>query len=161
MLRRWNLALMAAATMVAGCGQAPSDEREGAAASSGASGAGTIKIRNEYQEKLLALGDLDRDLTLRRAVRDGGGSCPKISGSKYQQDYKSMAMWVAHCSSGDWAVFVSAGGNVQARSCKDIPVLNRDNKNLNLPTCHPRPVDTLAPVDEPQWPEPAPAPGAS
>src|SRR6476619_307038 len=90
-------------SLLAGCGQQPS-----AGAPENATAAQrSIRIRNEWQEKLLALSDLDRELALRRAVRDDGGSCPKITGSKYQQDYQGMAMWVAYCSSGDWAVYVS------------------------------------------------------
>jgi hypothetical protein len=145
---------------LAACGQAPSDQSAGNAATNANANTATrhITIRNEYQENLLKLNDTQRDLTLRRAVRDDGGSCDHISGSKFQQDYKNMKMWVAHCSSGDWAVFLTPTGDVQVRACKDIPKLNADNKGLNLPTCHPAPVDTLAPPPEPSWPEPTQPP---
>lgn len=137
------------------CGQAPSDQPAGNAATNVSAATRHITIRNEYQEKLLKLNDTQRDLTLRRAVRDDNGRCNHISGSKYQEQYKSMAMWVAHCESGDWAVFLAPTGEVQVRACQDIPKLNADNKWLNLPTCHPAPVDTLAPPPEASWPEPA------
>jgi hypothetical protein len=140
--------------LLTGCGQAPDQPAGNETASSAPR---KITIRNEWQEKLLKLSDNDRDLTLRRAIRDDGGSCSKISGSKYQQPYKSMEMWVAHCSSGDWAVFIAASGDVQARACTEIPQLNRDTPQLKLPTCHPWPVDPSAPVDETRWPTPEPA----
>jgi hypothetical protein len=137
-------------SLLPGCGS--SDQATGNAA---ADGQRRITIRNEWQEKMLKLSDDQRDLTLRRAVRDDGGQCPHISGSKFQQDYKSMKMWVAHCDSGDWAVFLAPSGDVQVRACKEIPQLNADNKGLNLPTCHPRPIDTLAPPPEPHLSDPA------
>lgn len=143
-------------SVLGGCGQAPQDQAAGDTAAA-PSAQRSIKIRNEWQEKLLKLNDADRDLTLRRAVTDDGGSCSKISGSKYQQDYKGMAMWIAHCSGGDWAVYISPSGVIQARACKDIPMLNQQNAKLDLPTCHLRPADPLTPVPEPRWPEP-PAP---
>ena len=136
-----------------GCGQSVSGQSDNSA-----TGVTSIKIRNEYQEKLLALDSSNRDLTLRRAIRDDRGSCAKISGSRYQQDYKGMAMWVAHCSSGDWAVFLAPSGDIQARECADIPTLNKENKSLALPACHTVAVDTETTVEQPRWPEPAPPP---
>jgi hypothetical protein len=65
-----------------------------------------------------------------------------------------MKMWVAHCDSGDWAVFLAPTGDVQVRACKDIPKLNEDNEWLHLPRCEPAPLDTLAPPPETSLPEP-------
>src|SRR5688572_23082603 len=110
--------------VIAACNQAPTDQANAGAATR------PITVRNTYQEQMLQLTDLNRDLALRRAIRDDGGSCPKINGGKYQQVYKGMAMWVAHCSSGDWAVFIAASGVVQARLCKEA-------EQLKLPACHP------------------------
>lgn len=83
---------------------------------------------NPFQEKLLALNERDRMLTLMRAVQDDAGRCPRISGSTYQQDYQNMAMWVAHCSNRDWAVYISPSGIVQVRACSEA-------KQLGLPEC--------------------------
>jgi hypothetical protein len=145
-------------SFLAACGQPSSDQTAGNAATDTSAATRHITIRNEYQEKLLKLNDTQRDLTLRRAVRDDNGKCNHINSSKYQEQYKSMAMWVAHCESGDWAVFLAPSGDVQVRACQDIPKLNADNKGLSLPTCHPAAVDTLAPPPEPDWSEPAAGP---
>lgn len=83
---------------------------------------------NPFQEKLLALNERDRMLTLMRAVQDDAGQCPRISGSTYQQIYQNMAMWVAHCSNRDWAVYISPSGIVQVRACSEA-------KQLGLPEC--------------------------
>jgi hypothetical protein len=99
---------------------------------------------NPYQKQLLALTETSRMLTLRRAVQDDGGSCNKVTGSRYQQDYKGMAMWVAYCSSGLQAVYVAPSGDVQARPCKD-------SVTLGLPECVAAP---NAP-DAPPWPNAA------
>ena len=87
---------------------------------------------NPFQDKLLALDERDRMLTLMRAVQDDAGQCPRISGSTYQQDYKNMAMWVAHCSNREWAVYISPSGIVQVRACSEA-------KQLGLPECAPAP----------------------
>jgi hypothetical protein len=107
---------------------------------------------NPYQKKLLALNETDRMLALRRAVQDDGNSCRKIDGSRFQQDYKGMAMWVAYCSSGAFAVYLAPDSQVQVRPCKD-------SATLGLPECVPAPEYPNAA----SWPKAAepvrPAPG--
>lgn len=89
----------------------------------------SIIAANPYQEKLAALGELDRSLALRRAVQDTGGRCKRIDMSAYQGMYKSLHMWTARCSDGnDWGVFIAPNGDVQVRSCAHL-------KQLGLPEC--------------------------
>lgn len=83
---------------------------------------------NPYHDQLLALNERDRMLTLMRAVQDDAGACSRISGSTFQQIYQNMAMWVAHCSNRDWAVYISPSGIVQVRACSEA-------KQLGLPEC--------------------------
>lgn len=84
---------------------------------------------NPFHEQLLALDDTDRGLTLRRAVQDNGGSCPRIISSGYQEEYQGLRMWTLRCEGKrDWAVFVGAAGRVQVRTCAD-------NEKLGLPVC--------------------------
>ena len=146
--------------LLAGCGEPPSDRQPSSNTRNEAAtnAASPIKIRNEYQDKLLKLSELDRDLTLRRAVRDDGGACSRIRGSKFQEEVKGSAMWIAHCAGQDWAVFVSPSGSVQARPCNQIAKLNAMDRTLNLPACHAWPADPAEAVAKPSWPEPAPAP---
>ena len=96
---------------------------------------------NAWQKKMLAQNETNRMLALRRAVQDDGGSCNKITGSRYQQDYQGMAMWVAYCSSGPQAVYLAPSGEVQVRPCKDATA-------LGLPECAPAPPA----ADAPAWP---------
>lgn len=84
---------------------------------------------NPFHDQLLALNETDRALTLRRAVQDNGGSCPRIVSSRYQEEYKGLRMWTLRCEKKrDWAVFVGAAGRVQVRTCAD-------NVKLGLPAC--------------------------
>jgi hypothetical protein len=83
---------------------------------------------NPFQKKMLALSETDRNLTLRRAIQDDGGSCPRITDGAYQQEYKGLSMWVARCSNRDWAVYLGPTGNVQARACNQA-------KQVGLPEC--------------------------
>jgi hypothetical protein len=115
-----TLAALAAplALGLAGCGQAP-----------GGGNVTTIRAANPQSEQLKGLSELYRNLGLRRAIMDSGQKCKKSEGGAYQQDYKNMAMWTTHCvDSGDWAIFISPGGEVQVRPCGDLAA-------LGLPTC--------------------------
>jgi hypothetical protein len=89
----------------------------------------SVRIANPQSEQLKGLSDLYRNLGLRRAIMDSGQKCKKSEGGAYQQDYKNMAMWTTHCvDSGDWAIFIAPGGEVQVRRCADLAT-------LSLPTC--------------------------
>ena len=62
--------LIGAAMLIAGCdGGGPSPKTK------------SITAANPYQDKLAALGELDRSLALRRAVQDTGEPCKKIESS--------------------------------------------------------------------------------
>jgi hypothetical protein len=97
---------------------------------------------NPYHEKLLALNEANRNLALRRAVKDDGGRCSRIQDSAYQQEYQGMAMWIARCTGEDWAVFLAPGGYVQVRACKHAG-------QLGLPECRGAAKDAGT---EPVWP---------
>jgi len=96
---------------------------------------------NPYHQRLLQLNETDRKLALRRAVQDDGGTCRQIKDSAYQQQHEGMAMWIARCSSGDWAVYVAPSGVVQVRAC-------RQAAELGLPECRP---SAEQPADQPVW----------
>ncbi|QPQ54877.1 hypothetical protein IC614_11245 [Allosphingosinicella flava] len=84
---------------------------------------------NPFHERLTALNETDRGLTLRRAVQDNGGSCPRFLTSGFQEDYQGLKMWTLRCEGNrDWAIFVGASGRVQTRTCAD-------NAKLGLPAC--------------------------
>jgi hypothetical protein len=74
--------------------------------------------QTSYRDTLRKLPPAEVSAALFRAISDSGESCTGVTKSAYQQDYKDMGMWVAHCrAGGDWAVFVSDKGYVQARAC--------------------------------------------
>lgn len=74
--------------------------------------------QGHYIDDLRKLPMAAQNATLFRAIADSGESCTGVAKSAYQQDFKGMGMWVAHCREGqDWAVFVSQTGYVQARAC--------------------------------------------
>jgi hypothetical protein len=88
-----------------------------------------LRAANPMSDQLKAMSDLYRNLGLRRAIIDSSQRCKKSGGGAYQQDYKNMAMWTTHCiDSGDWALFISPGGEVQVRKCADTA-------ELGLPAC--------------------------
>lgn len=92
-----------------------------------------IAMANPVSDQLKGGDDLYRAIGLRRAIIDSGQRCKKVDGAAYQQEYKNQAMWTAHCSdSGDWAVFISPGGEAQARTCADLV-------QLKIVTCKPTP----------------------
>lgn len=116
--------------LVAGCGDQTTGGGEGSPSSDQQPSITVKSPDNPWHKKLLARNEVDRKLALRRAVQDDGGSCRSIRSSAYQREYKGMAMWVAYCTNGDWAVYVAPSGVIQARACKDAA-------QLGLPQCAP------------------------
>jgi len=114
---------------LAGCGQGQP----------GGGNVASVRLANPQSEQLKGLSEIYRNLGLRRAIMDSGQRCKKSEGGAYQQDYKNMAVWTTHCvDSGDWAIFISPGGEVQVRKCADTVA-------LGLPACQ-RPA--AAPADK-------------
>ena len=88
-----------------------------------------VVAANPHSDQLKALSEPTRFLGLYRALRDNGRRCKRVDRGAYQQQYKSMAMWTAHCTdSGDWALYIAPNGDVQASPCGDA-------KALGLPEC--------------------------
>jgi hypothetical protein len=138
MMRRFATAILPLLLVLAGCGDdGDAPERNVTKI--------VVAKGNPYHQRLLALSDTNRKLALRRAVQDDGGDCRTIRDSAYQQDHEGMAMWIARCGGGDWAVFVAPSGFVQVRACKDAA-------ELGLPECR---GTTLDPATGPVWPEDA------
>lgn len=89
-----------------------------------------VRAANPLSDQLNGMSELYRNLGLRRAIMDSSQRCKKSEGGVYQQDFKNLAMWTTHCvDSGDWALFIAPGGEVQVRPCADLPA-------LSLPTCN-------------------------
>ena len=88
-----------------------------------------VVAANPHSDQLKALSEPTRFLGLYRAIRDTGQRCKRVDRGAYQQQYKSMAMWTAHCTdSGDWALYIAPNGDVQASPCGHA-------KELGLPEC--------------------------
>jgi len=99
---------------LAACGSGSNGRETQAATQSDAAAA----PQTSYRDTLRKLPPGEVSAALFRAISDSGESCTGVTRSAYQQDYKDMGMWVAHCRDGtDWAVFVSDKGYVQARAC--------------------------------------------
>jgi hypothetical protein len=108
--------------VLAGCGGGGSEGNQGGNTTQ-------IKIGSKYLDQLKALDEMNRGLTLRRAVQDANHPCKRAVSSAYQEDYKNLSFWTLRCSdSGDWGLYIAPNGDVQVRSCRDI-------KTVGLPEC--------------------------
>lgn len=92
-----------------------------------------IIVRSESQKQLFQLNDLNRAIALKRAVRDFGPSCLRITKSAFVGRYKNMDYWAATCEdergrTRDWALFIGANDSVQVRLCDDVA-------KVGLPAC--------------------------
>ena len=88
-----------------------------------------IVTANPASDQLKALSEPTRNLGLYRALRDNGQRCKRVDRGVYQQQYKTMAMWTAHCTdTGDWAIYIAPNGDVQVSPC-------RHAAELGLPQC--------------------------
>ena len=88
-----------------------------------------ISVRSAEQERLHGLNDLNRAITLKRAILDAGYTCKRITESGFAGNYKNLDMWVARCDDRrDWAVFTGPDGSAQVRYCADV-------ERMGLPAC--------------------------
>lgn len=120
-----HLALsLVAASLVASCGKsgepAPQPAKE-------------IMVRSEAQKQLFTLDQLNRAIALKRAIRDFGPGCVRITKSGYVGRYKDMDYWTATCQDEqnrdrEWALFIGANDSVQVRLCEDVA-------KVSLPAC--------------------------
>lgn len=88
-----------------------------------------VVAANPMSDQLKALSEPTRNLGLYRAIRDNGRRCKRVDQGQYQQQYKTMAMWTAHCTdTGDYSLYIAPNGDVQVSACKDA-------RELKLPEC--------------------------
>ena len=118
------IAALAMAMTVAACGTEPEPDPQPPR---------EIMVRSELQKQLFQLNDLNRAIALKRAVRDFGPSCLRITQSGYVGRYKNMDYWAATCEdergrTRDWALFIGANDSVQVRLCDDVA-------KVGLPAC--------------------------
>ena len=116
--------MVASAAAVAACGSEPAAQAEKPR---------EIIVRSESQKQLFRLNDLNRAIALKRAVRDFGPKCLRITKSGFVGRYKNMDYWTATCEgergdTRDWALFIGANDSVQVRLCEDVA-------KVGLPAC--------------------------
>jgi hypothetical protein len=92
-----------------------------------------IEVRSAAQNQLRELNELNRAIALKRAVRDSGSSCLRVTASGFVGRYKNMDYWTATCEdefdrTRDWALFIGADDSVQVRLCADVAA-------VGLPAC--------------------------
>ena len=116
-MKKW-VPLLALSLLAAGCEDgAPEQNRI------------EVTAANPTSDGLKALSELPRYLGLRRAIIDTGNRCKKVDRGAYQEQYKTMALWTAHCTdTGDWAIFIAPNADLQVRQCRHMA-------ELNLPDC--------------------------
>lgn len=112
------LSAIAAAMIISGCeGNEPAQPAQ------------TVKVRGEAQEQLHQLNELNRAIGLKRAIRDAGYRCQRVTRAGYVDEYENLDMWMANCDEQrDWAVFVGPDGSAQVRDCRDV-------EEMGLPEC--------------------------
>ena len=118
------IVLIASAALVAACDSEPAAPPEAPR---------EIIVRSDSQKQLFELNDLNRAIALKRAVRDFGPACLRITKSGFVGRYKNMDYWTATCESErgatrDWALFIGANDSVQVRLCDDVA-------KVGLPAC--------------------------
>lgn len=117
-MRAAAMTLIAAALAISGCedGQPEQSTQQ-------------IRVRGEAQEELHKLNPLNRAIGLKRAIRDAGYRCQRVTRSGFVGEYENLDMWMANCDDQrDWAVFVGPDGSAQVRDCNDV-------ERFGLPRC--------------------------
>ena len=117
-MRAAAIAAIAASVAISGCdGGEPAEPVQ------------SIRVRGEAQEQLHQLNELNRAIGLKRAIRDAGYRCQRVTRSGFVAEYENLDMWMANCDEQrDWAIFVGPDGSAQVRDCKDV-------ERFGLPKC--------------------------
>lgn len=127
-MKAWAI-MAACAMLLAGCEDGKPEE-----------GVTKVAAANPMSDQLKTLSEPTRHLGLYRAIRDNGRRCKRVDRGEYQQQYKTMAMWTAHCTdTGGYSLYIAPNGDVQVSACKDA-------RELGLPEC--RPAAASAPAGE-------------
>ena len=84
-----------------------------------------ITVRSEGQDRMHQLNELNRAITLKRALYDSGAECRRVTQSGYVGEYENTSQWTATCEdkfkrTRDWALFIGADESVQVRLCEDV-----------------------------------------
>jgi hypothetical protein len=109
-----------AALVVSGCEGPREEERQPVR---------PVQVRGAEQDRLHQLSEPNRDIAMRRAIRDSGYRCQRVTQSGFVGPYENLDMWTAACDDGrQWAVFVGADGSAQVRDCQDV-------EDYGLPGC--------------------------
>lgn len=117
-MRAAAMIAIAAALIISGCDNGQPDQPTQ-----------PIRVRGEAQEELHSLNELNRAIGLKRAIRDAGYRCQRVTRSGFVGEYENLDMWMASCDEQrDWAVFVGPDGSAQVRDCNDV-------ERFGLPKC--------------------------
>lgn len=92
-----------------------------------------VMVRSDMQKQLFEANQLNRAIALKRAIRDFGAGCVRVTKSGYVGRYKQMDYWTATCQDDreqtrEWALFIGANDSVQIRLCEDVA-------KVDLPGC--------------------------
>ncbi|MCY7271335.1 MAG: hypothetical protein LH485_04680 [Sphingomonas bacterium] len=84
-----------------------------------------ISVRSAGQDKLHQLNELNRAITLKRALYASGAECRLVTKSGYVGEYENTSYWTATCQdkfkrTRDWALFIGPDESVQVRLCEDV-----------------------------------------
>ena len=111
--------IIAAATLIlSACGRSTPDQPKPQATRGSAE-----------QQQMHKLNEMDRAITLKRAIYASGYACKRIVRSGYVEEYGNLSMWSATCADkGAWAIFIGPDASVQVRDCKDMA-------RYKLPAC--------------------------
>lgn len=102
------------ATIAAGCGPTGGPSQQGNEA------AGSTA---DYQARLAAMPEGERNAVFIRALRDARRECQHVDSSESAGEYRGMPVWSAHCSGGgNWTIVIGENGVAQ--------ILNADETRL-------------------------------
>jgi len=81
-----------------------------------------IKVpEGEYQARLLAMSEGERNAVFIRAIRDAGRNCQGVRQSAFEGDEVGRPVWSARCSDGSlWMIVIGRAGIAQVASYDEL-----------------------------------------
>lgn len=87
-------------------------------------------VQGDYQARLMAMQEGQRNAVFIRAIRDAGRDCQNVESSAFQGERNGQPVWTARCGDGqNWVIVIGRDGIAQVANSQEGEAAS-DNASL-------------------------------
>ena len=111
------------ATIAAGCGPTGGPSQQGNEA---------VGSTADYQARLAAMPEGERNAVFIRALRDARLECQHVDSSESAGEYQNMPVWTARCTGGgNWTIVIGENGVAQILNADEARLIDNGAAPIN------------------------------